>query len=140
MDNETQPLYDNFKRIGKQNDFIFQALAYMGNATHHMSWANTVLEHEEKVPKELKAEMLQTTAKIHELQDRLRELRNQCKPKEFNVFINGREQGSITTKDVGAFVEENYPGVEYEVDEKERILRMSISLQKALEIANMDNR
>lgn len=41
---EMQPLRGNFKLIGKEKDYIFQALAYMGEANAQISWANTVLE------------------------------------------------------------------------------------------------
>jgi hypothetical protein len=71
---EMQPLRDNFKLIGKEKDYIFQALAYMGGATAQMSWANTVLEDVDKVPKELKNEMIQVNQIINDLQDKLRKI------------------------------------------------------------------
>lgn len=71
-----QPLHENFKKIGKSEDFFFQALAYMGNASYQMSWANTVLENTSKVPQKLKKEMKMINVKIHELQEQLREIQN----------------------------------------------------------------
>lgn len=74
---EMQPLRENFKLIGKEKDYIFQALAYMGEASSQMSWANTVLEDINEVPKELKVAMLQVNKIINDLQDKLREINNQ---------------------------------------------------------------
>ncbi|WCK57469.1 hypothetical protein PP175_25730 (plasmid) [Aneurinibacillus sp. Ricciae_BoGa-3] len=67
-----QPNYENFKQLGKLDDFIFQSLAHMGNASSQMSWANTVLENEKHVPNELKEEMRCVTAQINALQEKLR--------------------------------------------------------------------
>lgn len=70
-----QPNYEGFKQLSKLNDFTFQSLAHMGNASHHMAWANTVLEDVKEVPEELKADMKQINAEIHRIQERLREIR-----------------------------------------------------------------
>ena len=72
-----QPNYENIKKIGKQEDFIFQALAHMGNASHLMSWANNCVEDVTEVSKEVKNEMKQINETIHHLQERLREIKNQ---------------------------------------------------------------
>jgi hypothetical protein len=69
---QLQPNYDNFVSLGKDNDFIFQALAHLGNASHLTSWANTVIEDVDRVPQELKIEMIQICEKIHVIQDQLR--------------------------------------------------------------------
>lgn len=71
-----QPNYENIKKLGKQDDFVFQALAHMGNASHLMSWANNYVEDVAAVPQELKSEMVQLTSEINRLQERLREIRN----------------------------------------------------------------
>ncbi|WP_309260501.1 hypothetical protein [Bacillus cereus] len=71
---EMQPLRENFKLIGKEKDYIFQALAYMGQASSQMSWANTVLEDVNEVPKELKDAMIQVNQVIQDLQDKLRRI------------------------------------------------------------------
>lgn len=67
-----RPNLENLKAIGKENDYVFQALAYMGDASHFMSWANTVLEHVEEVPEELKEEIKKVHSGIWEMQERLR--------------------------------------------------------------------
>ncbi|TXR91726.1 hypothetical protein DN390_28835 [Bacillus sp. SH7-1] len=69
-----QPLRGNFKLIGKEKDYLFQALAYMGEASAQISWANTVLEDVDKVPRELKDSMIQVNQVIHDLQDKLRKI------------------------------------------------------------------
>lgn len=53
---EQQPLRNNFGRIDKENDFVFQLLVYMGNASHYMAWANTIIE-DLNVPENLKKEI-----------------------------------------------------------------------------------
>jgi hypothetical protein len=47
-------------------------LAHMGNASHHLSWGLTVLEHTD-VPKDLREEIRQAGIVIHTLQEKLRE-------------------------------------------------------------------
>lgn len=71
---EMQPLRENFKLIGKEEDYIFQALVYMGQASAQMSWANTVLEDVNEVSKELKDAMIQVNQVINNLQDKLRSI------------------------------------------------------------------
>ncbi|PEB54644.1 hypothetical protein COO03_04650 [Bacillus sp. AFS098217] len=63
---------ENLKAIGKEDDFVFQALAYMEDAYKRMSWANTMLEHVEKVPEELKQEIKKVHAGILDMQERLK--------------------------------------------------------------------
>lgn len=65
---------EKFAEMGKQDDFIFQALAFMGNASFQMSLANTVVQDVEEVPSKLKAEMKQVNRLIQELQEKLREI------------------------------------------------------------------
>lgn len=67
------------KLTKEQDDYIFSALAYMGNSSHQMSWANNCLEDILVVPENLKKEMIQINSKIHELQDKLREIRKEFK-------------------------------------------------------------
>lgn len=45
---------EDFKRIGREHDLIFQTLAFMGKASYHMSLANTVVDGEKRVPNELR--------------------------------------------------------------------------------------
>lgn len=71
-----RPNYENIKKLGKQDDYIFQALAHMGNASHLMSWANNCVEDVAQVPQELKAEVIKVNSEIQRLQDKLREIKN----------------------------------------------------------------
>lgn len=66
-----QPNYDGFKRLGKLDDFVYQSLAHMGNARHHLSWSLTVLENTD-IPKELQEEIRQAVIAIGDLQEKLR--------------------------------------------------------------------
>lgn len=70
-----QPNYKNVIKIGKGDDYIFQALAHMGNASHHMSWANTVVAALTEVQEELKTKMKHINQSVHELQELLREIK-----------------------------------------------------------------
>ncbi|MEK3735692.1 hypothetical protein NYE47_00830 [Paenibacillus sp. FSL H7-0941] len=67
-----QPNYEGFKQLGKLDDYVYQSLAHMGNASHHLSWGLTVLDHTD-VPTELREEIRQTGIAIHQLQEKLRE-------------------------------------------------------------------
>lgn len=71
-----QPHYEGFKKLGKLNDYIFQALAHMGSASTEMAWANTVLEDDINVPNEIKVEMKRVTMQINELQEKLQLLKS----------------------------------------------------------------
>ncbi|HDR5271802.1 hypothetical protein E8M24_08465 [Bacillus thuringiensis] len=71
-----RPNLENLKAMGLENDYVFQALAYMGNASQFMSWANTVLELVEEVPEELKEEIKKVHSGIWEMQEKLREIKN----------------------------------------------------------------
>ena len=72
-----RPNLENLKVIGKENDFMFQALAYMGHASHFMSWANTVLELVEEVPEQLKQDIKKVHSGIWEMQEKLREYKKE---------------------------------------------------------------
>lgn len=67
-----QPNLKNIKDIGKSNDIIFQALAYLGDAVHKISWANTILENKNEVSEELKKDIMSIGDVIDGLQSRLR--------------------------------------------------------------------
>ncbi|MEG0275309.1 MAG: hypothetical protein RR690_09275 [Longicatena sp.] len=62
---------DDFKRIGREHDYIFQALAFMGKASYNMSLANTVIDGEKRVPEDLKKQMKFINQQIHQLQQEL---------------------------------------------------------------------
>ncbi|MDP1457496.1 hypothetical protein Q8G37_13635 [Bacillus wiedmannii] len=72
-----RPNLENLKAMGLENDYVFQALAYMGNASQFMSWANTVLELVEEVPEELKEEIKKVHSSIWETQEKLREYKKE---------------------------------------------------------------
>lgn len=80
-----QPNYENIVKLGKQNDYIYQALAHMGNATHVMSWANNCVEDVKEVPEELKSAMRMINSEIHRLQEKLREIRSAMKGEGLNI-------------------------------------------------------
>ena len=65
---------EDFIRIGRELDFIFQTLAFMGKASYHMSLANTVVDNEKRVPKDLKKRMKLISQQIRDLQNELREI------------------------------------------------------------------
>ncbi|WP_348624246.1 hypothetical protein ABFT51_03280 [Paenibacillus peoriae] len=69
-----QPNYEGFKQLGVLDDYVYQSLAHMGNASHQLSWALTVLENTD-VPKELQEEIRQVVAAIPKLQEQLRAYR-----------------------------------------------------------------
>lgn len=71
-----RPKLNNLKLIGKEDDYVFQALAYMGDASHFMSWANTVLELAEDVSEDLKQEIKNVHSEIWKMQEKLREIRD----------------------------------------------------------------
>ncbi|MEG7339142.1 hypothetical protein V6E27_10940 [Bacillus cereus] len=72
-----RPNLENLKAIGKEDDYLFQALAYMGNASKFMSWANTVLELVEEVPEQLKQDIKKVHSGIYEMQEKLREYKKE---------------------------------------------------------------
>jgi len=61
--------------IEYKKDFLFRALANMGNASGTIAWANTCVEDIEDVPDEVKARMNRINVQIHELQEELRTIR-----------------------------------------------------------------
>lgn len=70
-----QPGYDKFKESGKLEDYAYQSLVHMQNASHQLSWALTVLDHAD-IPTGLRDEVKkfaqQTSLNSNELQERLR--------------------------------------------------------------------
>lgn len=69
-----QPNIKNIKQLGKENDIVFQALAYMGNASYQVSWANTVLSQGNKVSEEVLEKMKKINREIVEIQEKIRNL------------------------------------------------------------------
>ncbi len=71
---------DNFKRLGKDNDFNFQVLVFMGRASQQMSLGYTIAYELDEIPQAIKSEMLEVATRYHELQSQIRELSNKEKP------------------------------------------------------------
>ncbi|WP_179283599.1 hypothetical protein [Paenibacillus sp. VTT E-133291] len=67
-----QPGYDKFKERGMLDDYVYQALVHMGNASEQWSWANTVLEHAPHVPNVLKECIRSVSSTLHPLAEELR--------------------------------------------------------------------
>lgn len=67
---------ENFKSLGKENDYIFQVLSFMGEASYKMSTAFTLTENIKDFPKELEDEFRDITTRYWSLQSKVRELRN----------------------------------------------------------------
>lgn len=66
-----QPGYEGFKQLGKLDDYVFQSLAHLGDASHKLSWGLTVLEHTD-VPVELQEEIKQAMQSISKVKEKLR--------------------------------------------------------------------
>ena len=64
---------EKFKRLGKENDLVFQALVFLGNSSHYLSLATTVLVRDEEVPVELKGVLKDVQQQVQVFQERLRE-------------------------------------------------------------------
>lgn len=71
---DVMPLYDNLEKMNKLNSPIFQALAYMGNASHYQAWANTVISKHEEVPEAIKKRMKEISQQLTDIQEELRVL------------------------------------------------------------------
>ena len=70
---------ENFKSLGKENDYIFQVLSFMGEASYKMNTAFTLTENIKDFPKELEDEFRDITTRYWSLQSKVRELRNDGK-------------------------------------------------------------
>lgn len=66
--------FEKFKRIGKENDFVFQTLVFMGEASQKMSLAFSLTEQIQKFPKEIEKEFREISIKYSELQGKVRKL------------------------------------------------------------------
>lgn len=66
---------ENFKRIGKEDDYIFQVLAFMGEASQQMALAFTLTNSIENFPGELTKEFRDIATKYHDLQYKVRDLK-----------------------------------------------------------------
>ncbi len=70
-----QPNYEGFKALGKLDDYAYQSLVHMQNASYQLSWALTVLDHA-NIPVELLEEIrlavIKTSSTFGDLQEKLR--------------------------------------------------------------------
>lgn len=64
---------DKFEALGKGDDYVFQALAFLGETTNNLALARTVIANEPSVPKDLKMKLKDYQQVLWELQDQLRE-------------------------------------------------------------------
>ncbi|MGE6717867.1 hypothetical protein ACQKGD_10885 [Peribacillus frigoritolerans] len=71
---------DKFDAIGKGNDYLFQALAHLGNGSHKLSIATTVMSELDEVPEDLKTELKGIQQQLHDFQDKLRNIQQHKKP------------------------------------------------------------
>ncbi|WNO29858.1 hypothetical protein [Bacillus phage SDFMU_Pbc] len=62
-----------FRALGREDDYVYQALAFLGEASHNMAIASTVLRNESSVPKDLKKKIKNYQQAFWELEDQLRE-------------------------------------------------------------------
>ncbi len=65
---------EKFKAIGKDDDYVFQSLAFLGNGSKELSIATTILSDLNEVPSDLKDELKNIQEQIHYLMEKLRSL------------------------------------------------------------------
>lgn len=70
-----QPDYAYLKELGLHEDYLFQVLAYMGNASHQMAWASTTLSAVDEVPVEVITGLKEIYQKMCDVQEQLRDIR-----------------------------------------------------------------
>lgn len=73
-----QPNHEGFKALGKLDDYAYQSLVHMQNASHQLSWALTVLEHA-NIPVELQEEIRLAVASASSTFGNLQEKLRACK-------------------------------------------------------------
>ncbi|CAM4410180.1 hypothetical protein [Paenibacillus xylanexedens] len=66
-----QPGYEGFKQLGKLEDYVYQSLTHLGDASYKLSWGLTVLEHTD-VPVEVQEEIKQAMQAISKVKEKLR--------------------------------------------------------------------
>jgi hypothetical protein len=63
---------DQFKSIGKEDDFIFQSLVFLGHGSKNLSLSTTLLSEADEVPEELKRELKGIQEQLHEFREKIR--------------------------------------------------------------------
>ncbi|WP_339188410.1 hypothetical protein MKX33_00715 [Paenibacillus sp. FSL R5-0490] len=66
-----QPGYEGFKQLGKSDDYVYQSLVHLGDASYRLSWGLTVLEHTD-VPVEVQEEIKQAMQAVGDIKQKLR--------------------------------------------------------------------
>ena len=65
---------EKFKELGKQDDYIFQTLVFMGRASQQMSIGFTIADTLNEIPQSIKEEMRDLARRYHGLQEQIRNL------------------------------------------------------------------
>lgn len=65
---------EKFKELGKQDDYIFQTLVFMGRASQQMSIGFTIADTLNEIPQSIKEEMRVLARRYHGLQEQIRNL------------------------------------------------------------------
>ncbi|WP_182101550.1 hypothetical protein [Niallia taxi] len=63
-----------FKELGKEHDYIFQTLVFMGRASQQMSLGYTIASNLEEAPLAIKNETRDIASRYHELQETIQKL------------------------------------------------------------------
>lgn len=63
---------NHFKEMGKEQDFFYQALSFMGEASWKLSIASTVMREEDAIPIDLKKELKKIQTQLSDFQEKLR--------------------------------------------------------------------
>ncbi|WP_179135826.1 hypothetical protein [Paenibacillus sp. 32352] len=54
----------------------------------------------------------------------------------YQIFVNGKPQGTVKTEDASAFVSENYPGVKSKIEEESAEIYLNVGIMDAMRIGN----
>ncbi|EWG08422.1 hypothetical protein [Cytobacillus firmus] len=65
---------EKFRALGKQDDYIFQTLVFMGRASQQMSIGFTIADTLNEIPQSIKEEMRDLARRYHGLQEQIRNL------------------------------------------------------------------
>ena len=65
---------EKFKELGKSDDYVYQALSFLGNGSWQLALASTLLRDEPKVSEELKLELKEIQRKLGDFQEKLRSI------------------------------------------------------------------
>lgn len=91
---------EKFEKLGKENDHIFKALVFLGEASSKLSLARTILKNNVAVEQEKMEEMLKMQTWVHEFSQHLRSIEKDGE----NIVISGRIVGIV---DGASFITRN---------------------------------